>query len=869
MKKLSLLLAALTVMFAASAITPISSNIDKHAMKINKVRSLVKQDAPRMGDVVTAQPEGTLMLLTRGSEGCYIYSNNGSVYIDYQGGNVMAVMSEDGKTMWIKDLIAGAATGAWVKGEISEDGKTLVVPMDQAIYHGSYTDEQTGEVIEYDVLLGWNTSEVVYDEEGNAKLQVTRDERTTEAEFSIEGNVLTLLHSDGVTTIDASDFSSYEATGLGLYYSDDLMCMSYLDWNTTFTNQGPIEIPEIITEQPEGDLVVYNRYGNTLALESFWFWYFVTPGTQDGKVNVVYAPDGKTVYIQHILNGYDDAITSWVKGEIGEDGNIHVPAGQYIYWSDEYMAGVILTMGDVEATVDAEGFTSAVPTDDEIVFQVSDNTLTLLNSSAEIVPGEEGDTYYVHGLTGTWSDGDAFTSIDWNSQFIHLIATPAVPANPTDVIWQDDYNEDGYSNLSFVINLVDVDGNPLVDDNVYYRIYTDNDQIFTFDPVTYAESNVTEEMTDVPYNFSGYDINGKSGVVYFYRTLYNDNPFFNERIGIQVVYKVGDTENVSDIVYWYRPVVQAAVPADPEALNWYDSGAENGYSRFEFNINLVDVNGNALDPYYVTYRIYTDNDELFTFDAATYSYDLEQDITDVPYILSGYDFGSGRVYFYRTNQGDNPLFNERIGIQVIYTVDGEANESNIVYWYLPTPEPVDPVTPANPIVINWHDCGNESGNSYLDFQMIYKDVDGNELNPANFSYSIFLDDDQIYTFDASLYDYDLTTNRTEIPYSIWSQGFDIQETRAYFYATNTGDSPLFNNRIGIQVYYRVNGQLAGQSEIIYLDKDVAVNELNAGKTVANVRYFNVAGQEMAQPQGMTIQVTTYTDGTTSAVKVMK
>ena len=93
--------------------------------------------------------------------------------------------------------------------------------------------------------------------------------------------------------------------------------------------------------------------------------------------------------------------------------------------------------------------------------------------------------------------------------------------------------------------------------------------------------------------------------------------------------------------------------------------------------------------------------------------------------------------------------------------------------------------------------------------------------------------------------------------------------RVYFYQTNEGDNPLFNQRIGIQVYYRVDGMLCGQSEIIYLDKNVALNELNAGKTVANVRYFNVAGQEMAQPEGMTIQVTTYTDGTTSTAKVVK
>ncbi len=42
-----------------------------------------------------------------------------------------------------------------------------------------------------------------------------------------------------------------------------------------------------------------------------------------------------------------------------------------------------------------------------------------------------------------------------------------------------------------------------------------------------------------------------------------------------------------------------------------------------------------------------------------------------------------------------------------------------------------------------------------------------------------------------------------------------------------------------------------------------------GKTVAGVRYFNVAGQEMKQAEGLTIVVTTYTDGTTSAAKVVK
>ena len=50
---------------------------------------------------------------------------------------------------------------------------------------------------------------------------------------------------------------------------------------------------------------------------------------------------------------------------------------------------------------------------------------------------------------------------------------------------------------------------------------------------------------------------------------------------------------------------------------------------------------------------------------------------------------------------------------------------------------------------------------------------------------------------------------------------------------------------------------------------VSVDEMMAGKTVSSVRYFNVAGQEMQEANGMTIVVTTYTDGTNSAVKVVK
>ena len=78
-------------------------------------------------------------------------------------------------------------------------------------------------------------------------------------------------------------------------------------------------------------------------------------------------------------------------------------------------------------------------------------------------------------------------------------------------------------------------------------------------------------------------------------------------------------------------------------------------------------------------------------------------------------------------------------------------------------------------------------------------------------------------------------------------------------------------------YYEVEAYAIanGKSESLHVSVSFIVtprtglDELSGDKAVSSVRFFNVAGQEMQQAQGLTIVVTTYTDGTTSTVKVMK
>ena len=103
--------------------------------------------------------------------------------------------------------------------------------------------------------------------------------------------------------------------------------------------------------------------------------------------------------------------------------------------------------------------------------------------------------------------------------------------------------------------------------------------------------------------------------------------------------------------------------------------------------------------------------------------------------------------------------------------------------------------------------------------------------------------------------------RVQFPDGSWTDWAEYEEILSF-----EGDG-----KYRVEAYAVADGKAA--SEQIAYEFVVApltgIAEMVEGKTVAGVRYFNMAGQEMQQAEGLTIVVTTYTDGTTSAVKVMK
>lgn len=125
-----------------------------------------------------------------------------------------------------------------------------------------------------------------------------------------------------------------------------------------------------------------------------------------------------------------------------------------------------------------------------------------------------------------------------------------------------------------------------------------------------------------------------------------------------------------------KVVEKAAMPADPEITNV----ANGNYGWYmNFNVPLMDVNGDGLVASKLAYRLYVDVERQVSplvFTPATHI-KLTENMTEIPYgFTEGYDFYNGQIYL-------NDLFSEdwnRIGIQSVYYGGDETNETEI-QWY--------------------------------------------------------------------------------------------------------------------------------------------------------------------------------------------
>lgn len=111
---------------------------------------------------------------------------------------------------------------------------------------------------------------------------------------------------------------------------------------------------------------------------------------------------------------------------------------------------------------------------------------------------------------------------------------------------------------------------------------------------------------------------------------------------------------------------------------------------------------------------------------------------------------------------------------------------------------------------------------------------------------------QVYIWNEATHGWDLLTDWT-----------DYTGTQGEIFFTKPGA------RYRIVAYAYVGDVQSEEStyELTIEIQPTAIDERTMDKTVVSVRYFNTLGQQVQRPDGTTIVVTTYSDGTTSVVKV--
>lgn len=169
--------------------------------------------------------------------------------------------------------------------------------------------------------------------------------------------------------------------------------------------------------------------------------------------------------------------------------------------------------------------------------------------------------------------------------------------------------------------------------------------------------------------------------------------------------------------------------------------------------------------------------------------------------------------------------------------------------------------PADPYGLAFVDEMQEQGYSSFSFYLPAVSTEGGYLKLEDLSYVVYVDDEE-WIFDAD--DYVVEESLEEIPWDFngkWIiKRYQSTEHMVAFFVEGI-------STLGVQSVYNYDGEET-RSEIITINlEDNAVEAPNAYKKVADVKYYDIAGREVATPAGgLFIKHTTYADGSAISEK---
>ena len=266
-----------------------------------------------------------------------------------------------------------------------------------------------------------------------------------------------------------------------------------------------VVVPEGLTTEPYSFKAKAIEYGDEEAT--------------DYSAQVQVGFDGDDAYIQGIAANVPEG---WVKATKNADGKYVIPAHQYVGTLNYY--GFFIFEYYIAAAGTGEEMTDVV-----LSFDATKKQFT---TSQKVILHDETLAEYV-----TYSD-------------VTITFIPDVAATPVDPeIDAVGFSASSYPIADFIIPAVGTKGEDLLTDKLFYTVYIEKDgeqKAYVFTAEAYSH-DFEEDVTEVPYNYDGYDFYAAGERVYFEE---EDEEFTSwTKVGVQSIYYGGGEVHKSNIVW--------------------------------------------------------------------------------------------------------------------------------------------------------------------------------------------------------------------------------------------------------------------------------------------------------------------------------
>lgn len=432
---------------------------------------------------ITEQPEGVLYKnLYRFSHNYYYYW--GFICEAKKDGALSQYVIADNGDVYIKDVISSISGNSWIKGTRGE-GDTINVTLPQTYYSENELDTDGNPTDKIDYYYAWRMKMGEIDNNGSKSQTLLPDEDTQTIKY--------VLRNDSLILVDNEDKGIY--IGLG---NADGQWTGYAELSTMLTK----ETAETVTPSANATVDTYSINYNA-------------NGYDDVKIIKV-AIDGDNIYLGNIDDSMPDA---WAKGKI--EGGKAVFEPSYLGIDTIFGYHTYFFPADYKLQKRTYNSTDSLWFENTLVFDYDANAKTLKADRTILVNGGRNIVKAAY---------------NYNKPLVKAWKNEAkAPALPQFISYTDYIDQIGEGSYDIKLPVNAADGTILDPKKLYYNIYYD-DELFTYTPDEYVM--LTEDMTDVPYNFVDRWDFFKFGDT---RTLFFHHTGF-DTIGVDAFYKDGDTE---------------------------------------------------------------------------------------------------------------------------------------------------------------------------------------------------------------------------------------------------------------------------------------------------------------------------------------